>query len=65
MAVLPEPQRRGLGNLVLQSSLDRIRDDAPPDAFVGLLADAPGRALYRRHDFTETAPGSLGMARLL
>jgi ribosomal protein S18 acetylase RimI-like enzyme len=65
MAVLPEHQRRGLGNLVLQALLDQIRNDAPPGAFVSLLADGPGRALYRRHNFIETAPGSLGMARLL
>ncbi|MET0819295.1 MAG: hypothetical protein ABWZ67_17135 [Solirubrobacteraceae bacterium] len=35
---------------------------APPGATVNLLADPPGRRLYARHGFAETAPGSIGMA---
>lgn len=62
MAVLPEHQRRGLGDAVLTALLDEIRERAPAGAFVNLLADAPGRRLYARHGFTETAPESLGMA---
>ena len=62
MAVLPEHQRRGLGDAVLASLLQQIRDDAPPGAFVSLLADPPGRRLYARHGFAETAPASIGMA---
>lgn len=65
MAVLPEHQRRGLGDAVLASLLEQIRDDAPPGAFVNLLADPPGRRLYARHGFTETAPASVGMATRL
>jgi len=62
MAVLPEHQRRGLGDAVLTRLLREIRTQAPPHAWVNLLADAPGRRLYARHGFTETAPDSLGMA---
>ena len=62
MAVLPEHQRRGLGDAVLTSLLDRIRAQAPPGAYVNLLADVAGRALYARHGFAETAPASVGMA---
>jgi len=62
MAVLPAHQRRGLGDVVLTTLLDRIRRTAPPGAFVNLLADAPGRRLYSRHGFIETAPESIGMA---
>ena len=65
MAVLPAHQRRGIGDAVLVALLDRIRADAPPGAWVTLLADPPGRRLYARHGFTETAPHSLGMARYL
>ena len=65
MAVLPEHQRRGLGDAILTALLDRIRDGAPPGAWVNLLADPPGRRLYARHGFTETAPDSLGMALTL
>ncbi|GAA3902462.1 GNAT family N-acetyltransferase [Actinoplanes auranticolor] len=62
MAVLPDHQRRGLGDAVLTALLARIRQQAPPGAYVNLLADAPGRRLYARHGFVETAPASIGMA---
>lgn len=62
MAVLPEHQRRGLGDAVLRHLLDEVRSRAPAGAYVNLLADPPGRKLYARHGFAETAPGSLGMA---
>jgi GNAT superfamily N-acetyltransferase len=62
MAVLPAHQRRGIGDLVLRALLDRVREAAPPGAYVNLLADPPGRRLYERHGFAETAPGSVGMA---
>jgi GNAT superfamily N-acetyltransferase len=65
MAVLPAHQRRGLGDRILAALLDEIRAKAPPGAFVNLLADPPGRKLYARHGFVETAPGSIGMARTL
>lgn len=62
MAVLPAYQRRGLGDEVLGALLDRVRALAPPGAYVTLLADPPGRRLYERHGFADTAPGSVGMA---
>jgi GNAT superfamily N-acetyltransferase len=65
MAVLPEHRRRGLGDAILTALLDRIREAAPPGAWVNLLADPPGRRLYARHGFIETAPHSLGMALTL
>ena len=62
MAVLPDHQRQGIGDAVLSHLLDRVREVAPPGAYVNLLADPPGRRLYARHGFTDTAPGSIGMA---
>jgi ribosomal protein S18 acetylase RimI-like enzyme len=62
IAVLPAHQGRGLGAAILEGLLDRIQTSAPPGAFVNLLADRPGRALYRRFGFVETAPDSIGMA---
>jgi GNAT superfamily N-acetyltransferase len=62
MAVLPAHQRRGLGHGVLTWLLDRIRQEAPADAFVSLMADPPGRALYAAHGFTEDRDASIGMA---
>jgi ribosomal protein S18 acetylase RimI-like enzyme len=63
MCVSPEHQRRGIGDAVLTSLIDGILVAAPPDPYITLLADPPGRALYRRHGFVETAPDSLGMVR--
>jgi ribosomal protein S18 acetylase RimI-like enzyme len=62
MAVLPNHQRRGLGDIILTTLLDYIRTHAPEGAYVNLLADPPGRTLYSRHGFEETAPHSVGMA---
>jgi GNAT superfamily N-acetyltransferase len=63
MAVLPAHQRRGLGDRVLTWLLERIREQAPPDAWVSLMADPPGRKLYAKHGFT--VGDSLGMSRWL
>jgi GNAT superfamily N-acetyltransferase len=65
MAVLPAHQRRGIGDAILTWLLDRVREAAPPDAFVSLMADPPGRRLYARHGFTENRDLSIGMARWL
>ena len=65
IAVLPEHQRRGLGGAVLSNLLEQIRLRAPSGAYVSLLADPPGRPLYARWGFVETAPGSVGMALIL
>ncbi|OJF09911.1 GNAT family N-acetyltransferase [Couchioplanes caeruleus] len=65
MAVLPDHQRRGIGDAVLTTLLEAIRREAPPGAYVNLLADPPGRRLYERHGFRLTAPSSEGMALIL
>ena len=65
MAVLPEHQRLGLGSAVLDDLLEAVRRRAPRGAYVNLLADPPGRPLYARHGFAETAPDAIGMGLLL
>ena len=61
MAVLPTHQRRGIGAAILTTLLATIRDRAPAGAYVTLMADVPGRPLYARHGFVETAPDTVGM----
>lgn len=61
MATLPEHQGQGLGRRVLADLLAQIDEVAPPDAYITLMADAPGRRLYESMGFVETAPHSLGM----
>ena len=63
MATLPEHQRRGIGDAVLTRLVEVIRASAPPGPYVTLMADPPGRRLYARHGFVETAPASLGMVQ--
>lgn len=62
MAVLPGHQRRGVGDAVLTHLIGQVRRRAPAGAYVNLLADPPGRRLYERHGFHQTAPHSVGMA---
>ena len=61
MATLPEHQKKGLGQAVLETLIAKIREDAPPRPYVTLMADEPGRPLYAKLGFVETAPHSLGM----
>jgi GNAT superfamily N-acetyltransferase len=65
MAVLPEHQRKGLGDAVLKHLMEHIKTHAPQDGtgtYVTLFADAPGRRLYAKNGFVETMPGQMGMA---
>ncbi|GAB6939598.1 GNAT family N-acetyltransferase [Isoptericola variabilis] len=61
MATLPDHQRQGLGRRVLGWLLAQIDERAPANPYVTLMADAPGRPLYRSMGFVESAPHSLGM----
>ena len=65
MAVLPKHLRRGLGDAMLAALLRRIRETAPAGAYVSLLADPPGRHLYERNCFCETAPRRVAMEKTL
>lgn len=62
MAVLPHHQRKGIGDAIMTALLRTIYE-AEPGAQVSLLADPPGRRLYARHGFVESAPDSIGMWR--
>ncbi|WP_346016348.1 GNAT family N-acetyltransferase [Cellulomonas endometrii] len=61
MAVDPAHQRRGLGRRVLTRLLDDVRARAPRGAYITLVADPPGRALYESLGFRDVAPGATGM----
>lgn len=66
MAVLPEHQRRGLGDAILKRLLARIKSHAAKgDAYVTLSADPPGWKLYAKNGFKETAPKELGMGMVI
>lgn len=61
MATHPDHQRRGLGSAVMEWLLKSILDAVDEEPYVTLMADPPGRVLYERFGFQETAPDSVGM----
>ena len=63
IATDPEHQRRGLASCVMQHLLAVIDERSPAHPYVTLIADPPGRLLYERFGFRESAPQSVGMVR--
>lgn len=63
MAVHPEHQRKGLGDVILKSILWKINQEAPSDGkpYISLFADEAGRRLYHKNGFEDSAPAALGM----
>jgi ribosomal protein S18 acetylase RimI-like enzyme len=59
IATDPDHQRRGLGTAVVKRLLAMIVDAAPPNPYITLMADPPGRRLYESLGFETTA--STGM----
>lgn len=60
MAVHPAYQGRGIGKQLLDEMLKWIDANAP-DAYVNLIGDPPGQALYRSRGFMPTV--GIGMKR--
>ncbi|WP_217180328.1 GNAT family N-acetyltransferase [Streptomyces sp. AC495_CC817] len=60
IATHPDHQGAGLGRAVMDTLIAHIRDTAPADPYITLIADPPGRRLYDGIGFVDTAP-SLGM----
>ncbi len=56
IATLPQFQGRGLGRLVIDSVLAHIRERAPENPYITLIADPPGRRLYEHAGFTDINP---------
>lgn len=65
IAVEPAHQGRGLGKAVMAALMDWLQAHAPDRAYVSLIADGDARHLYAGFGFEETAPRSVGMARVL
>jgi GNAT superfamily N-acetyltransferase len=51
IAVLPAHQKRGLGDLIMRALLAWLRENAPPTAYVSLMADHGTPHFYRRYGF--------------
>ncbi|KZF19170.1 hypothetical protein L228DRAFT_271426 [Xylona heveae TC161] len=63
VAVVPTHQRKGLGNILMDTIMRRVQQTAEPGFYINLFADPPGRKLYSRWGFRDTMPGELGMGR--
>ncbi|MFF8957918.1 GNAT family N-acetyltransferase [Streptomyces sp. NPDC014894] len=65
ICVLPGHQGQGLGKLIMAELVGEMERRAPAGAYVSLIADGDARHLYAKFGFTETAPASVGMHRLV
>ncbi|MFI5621138.1 GNAT family N-acetyltransferase [Streptomyces sp. NPDC051567] len=65
ICVLPDHQGHGLGKRVMAALCAELERRAPQGTYVSLIADGDARHLYAKFGFAETAPASVGMARLL
>lgn len=61
IAVLEAHRGKGLGKQIVAALVDWLNTNAPPTAYVSLIADGPAKDLYAQYGFAETAPESVGM----
>ena len=62
IAVHPEYQQRGIGQMIMTSIMSFIAKNSPESAYVSLIADDHSPALYSKYSFELTTPRSVGMA---
>ncbi len=62
IAVHPDYQQQGLGTRVMSAIMSYLHENAPPSAYVALIADDHSPALYSKFGFRFTTPRSVGMA---
>ncbi|MCM5558523.1 GNAT family N-acetyltransferase [Pleomorphomonas sp. JP5] len=63
IAVEPDHQGRGLGKAIMSALMEELRQIAPAEAYVSLIADGDAKHLYAQYGFEPTAPASIGMAQ--
>lgn len=60
VAVHPSEQGNGLGSRVVRTLVDFLQTNAPPSAYVCLIADVDG--FYEQFGFEKTTPQSKAMS---
>lgn len=65
IAVEPAHQGQGLGKAIVGALVEGLRQVAPAEAYVSLIADGEANRLYAQYGFEPTAPASIGMAMWL
>ncbi|MFO7846225.1 MAG: GNAT family N-acetyltransferase [Balneolaceae bacterium] len=61
VAVLPEHQRKGLGQRMMAELKTYIDTHLPESAYISLIADGHANKLYEKFGFRPVAPASIGM----
>ncbi|WP_417310884.1 GNAT family N-acetyltransferase [Devosia sp.] len=61
IAVEPAHQKKGLGKRIMAALMEHLTAEAPPRAYVSLIADGDAQHLYAKYGFAPTAPESVGM----
>lgn len=56
IAVRPEHQKKGLGEMIMQGLMTYINDNAPDTAYVSLMADHGTPEFYKRFGFKASLP---------
>jgi ribosomal protein S18 acetylase RimI-like enzyme len=59
--VLPEFQRQGIGELIMNSLMEYLKEHAHANAFIGLMAAKEKAAFYKRFGFSERPSDGPGM----
>jgi GNAT superfamily N-acetyltransferase len=62
IAVVPEHQKKGLGKMIMDALMSWLTVNAPPTAFVSLIADEGLSGFYGRYGFRERPPEAPGMS---
>ncbi|MBY3619672.1 GNAT family N-acetyltransferase [Acinetobacter sp. CUI P1] len=65
VAVLPEFQGQGIGNVIIEQLIHYIRSHCFSSAFVGLFASHGNDTFYERYGFQNHAPGMTGMFKVM
>jgi ribosomal protein S18 acetylase RimI-like enzyme len=56
IAVIPEHQKRGVGDLIMRTLMAYIHKNAPSTAYVSLMADHGTPKFYERYGFEASLP---------
>lgn len=56
IAVLPAHQKKGVGDLIMRTLMRYIHENAPPTAYVSLMADHGTPKFYERYGFQPSVP---------
>jgi len=62
IAVVPEHQEKGLGKMIMDALMSWLTVNAPPTAFVSLIADDGLSRFYERFGFRVRPPEAPGMS---